>query len=75
MYYPCFGIIVLIITSLIVSWITGFNDLNEMNPDLIPPVLQWLLPKQPMSEKEKEQYKSVEESLEMLRKQREAEAC
>ncbi|XP_044736106.1 sodium-coupled monocarboxylate transporter 2-like [Chrysoperla carnea] len=75
MYYPCFGVLVQITTSLIVSWITGFNDLNEMNPDLIPPVLQWLLPKQPMSEKEKEQYKSVEESLEMLRKQREAEAC
>lgn len=73
-FYTCFGTVVQIVVGLVVSWITGFNDLKEVNPDLITPVMHWVLPKQPISEKEKEQYKSVEESLEMLKKQQEAEA-
>ncbi|XP_044736108.1 sodium-coupled monocarboxylate transporter 2-like isoform X2 [Chrysoperla carnea] len=73
-FYTCFGTVVQIVVGLVVSWITGFNDLKEVNPDLISPVMHWVLPKQPVSEKEKEQYKSVEESLEMLKKQQEAEA-
>uniref|UniRef100_A0A224XMH4 Putative sodium/solute symporter n=1 Tax=Panstrongylus lignarius TaxID=156445 RepID=A0A224XMH4_9HEMI len=44
LYFPPIGLLVSLIVGLTVSIITGGQDLDELDPELIIPQLRWLIP-------------------------------
>ncbi|KAG8232979.1 hypothetical protein J437_LFUL012626 [Ladona fulva] len=50
MYYPMTGLLVMISVGVIASYLTGFQDLSKINPDLISPICQRFLPKETENE-------------------------
>lgn len=45
LYLTVIGFITMAVVSLVVTLITGPNDISQMNPDLFSPVVQFLFPK------------------------------
>ncbi|KAJ9582261.1 hypothetical protein L9F63_003390, partial [Diploptera punctata] len=45
LYFNVVGCLTVIVVGLVVSFITGANKAGEVNPDLLSPVIHWMLPK------------------------------
>lgn len=54
LYFNVLGCFTVIVVGLVVSFLTGATSPGELHPDLLSPVVHWILPK-----KHKDQYQPV----------------
>lgn len=66
MFCGIFGFLVTVISGMVISYCTGFENLKEINTELISPIMQFALPPKEISEKEMKEYKSVEVALKVI---------
>lgn len=66
MYCAIFGFLLTVFFGMVISWCTGFENLKELNPELISPVIKFVLPHREITEKEMEEYKSVDVALKII---------
>ena len=56
LYFNVVGCLTVIVVGLVTSFITGAHRAGDINPDLLSPVIHWMLPK-----KEKHDYTPVKQ--------------
>ena len=60
LYFNVLGCFIVIVVGLVVSFLTGATSSGELHPDLLSPVVHWILPK-----KHKDQYQPVKQAVDL----------